>query len=330
MTTLGIGIFGLNGHQLRGKLPARAKLVASAGFDRPADVTSGGKGASFTWLEGVPHYDSLDAMLADERVQMVSLCSPVREEQAGHAIRCLEAGRHVYAEKPVAFDEPTLDRILAAAKVHGRKFRDMADTFNDFPLMQMRRLVAEGFIGEVVQVFCQKSYPIGSNRPQDEAVDGGLLRQVGIHAVRMIELVSGKRFTGELQALETRHTNPGTGHLRIACSGQSALTGGGIATFICNYRNPAAGFGQHGNEHLRLFGTRGFIETTDGHQRPRLVTTEKYHGPLPPEDHRPPTHLESFVLHCLDNTPMPFSLEDEMHAERVVIHAKHQAKLIEA
>ena len=55
------------------------------------------------------------------------------------------------------------------------------------------RLVDQGTLGTIVHVQAQKSYPWHDRRPQDTAVDGGLVRQVGIHAVRFIHGATGQR-----------------------------------------------------------------------------------------------------------------------------------------
>lgn len=44
----------------------------------------------------------------DETLDLISLCSPSRKNQAKDAIECLRAGKHVYAEKPAAFSEKEL------------------------------------------------------------------------------------------------------------------------------------------------------------------------------------------------------------------------------
>ena len=66
----------------------------------------------------------LDELLADPQVEIISLCSPRRADQARDAIRCLKAGKHVYAEKPAALTEWKLDEILTAAKESGREFHE--------------------------------------------------------------------------------------------------------------------------------------------------------------------------------------------------------------
>jgi predicted dehydrogenase len=45
--------------------------------------------------------------------------SPLRSEQAGHAIACMKGGKHVYAEKPCAMTEADLDAIIATSRETG-------------------------------------------------------------------------------------------------------------------------------------------------------------------------------------------------------------------
>ena len=68
----------------------------------------------------------LNQYQADESVDLISLCSPRREEQARDAIMCLNAHKHVYAEKPAALSFEELDAILEAAKRNNCSFHEFA------------------------------------------------------------------------------------------------------------------------------------------------------------------------------------------------------------
>jgi predicted dehydrogenase len=318
--TIGVGLYGTNGHQVQLKLEGHphARLVATAAFDRHQLTPSQQQDPE------VRNYDTLDELLEDERVQLVSLCSPVRREQAREAIRCLEAGRHVYAEKPCAMTEADLDAILSAAERSGCRFHEMAGTAFEQPYLTMRSLVQAGAIGTVIQVLAQKSYPYHDRRPQDEDVDGGLLMQVGVHALRFIEHVGGVRID-TIEAIETRLGNPRPGDLRMAACLMMRLENGGLASAILNYLNPPA-FGRWGNETLRIFGSRGFVEATDGGTRTRLVLESEDRGPLTID--RPGLdYFDLYVASLLGRGEMPLSLEDELHPTRMVIRAKAGARL---
>lgn len=310
---IGVGLYGKNGHQVRGLLEdcPFGEAVASAEIDPPA-----GK-----------KYETLDEMLADPKVELVSLCSPRRADQARDAIACLKAGKHVYAEKPAAFTDAELDEILAAAKSAGREFHEMADTVFHQPFHAMRTLVRSGKLGDIVQVWAQKSYkPSLDVRPQDEQVDGGLTRQCAIHAVRMIEHITGIRISAVQSVLETQLGNPRPdGELRVAASFQLLLENGGIATVIANYCNPK-GFGRHGNDQIRIFGTLGMAEIVDGTERTRVVVGDDDLGPLEVPGEVEP-FLHSYLKKLLGLGEMPMSLEEELHPLRIVNQAKALARL---
>lgn len=318
--TIGVGLYGTNGHQVQLKLEGHphARLVATAAVDRRQLTPSQQQDPE------IRHYDTLDELLEDERVQLVSLCSPVRREQAREAIRCLEAGRHVYAEKPCAMTEADLDAILAAVERSGCRFREMAGTAFEQPYLTMRSLVQAGAIGTVIQVLAQKSYPYHDRRPQDEDVDGGLLMQVGVHALRFIEHVGGVRID-TIEAIETQLGNPRPGGLRMAACLMMRLENRGLASAVLNYLNPPA-FGRWGNEMLRIFGSRGFVEATDGGTRTRLVLESEDRGSLVID--RPGLdYFDLYVATLLGRGEMPLSLEDELHPTRMVIRAKAHAGL---
>lgn len=312
---IGIGLYGNNGHQIAHLLENRtdAEVIAVAEID--PDVLP----ASLRMNKKLKLYSTLEEMLTDDRVKLVSLCSPRRKNQAADAIRCLEAGRHVYAEKPCAMMEDDLDTIMEVSFRTGFKFHEMAGTAFEQPYISMRKYIQDGAIGEVVQVFVQKSYPYHDHRPQDNDIDGGLIMQVGIHAMRFIEHVAGQKAMC-VNAIETKLGNPiKSGNLHMAASCIIELENGGIATIIANYLNPR-GFGSWGNEHLRIFGTKGFIEAVDGGTRTRLIVGEKDYGPFQKvEEER--DYFDYVMDELQGRAKMPLSLEDELHPTRMVIKA---------
>jgi len=175
-----IGLYGTNGHQLPLELPCRAQIVAVA--DYPDDTLS----------PGVRSCASLDELIAAPDIDLISLCSARRIDQEEHAIRCLRGGKHVLAEKPCAFSAAGLDRILVEAASAQRAFREMAASELAPPIQAIRRLVDAGALGTIVHVHALKSYPWHDRRPQDAAVDGGLVRQVAHRRDRRSEHGAGQ------------------------------------------------------------------------------------------------------------------------------------------
>jgi predicted dehydrogenase len=321
MKRVQVGLYGANGHQLRRQLESNPRAVCRgfAGFprERLSPVHQQDR--------EVRDYGTLEALLADPLVDLVSLCSPRREGQWRDALACLEAGKHVYAEKPSAFSEADLDAVLAAATRKDRLFHEMAGSAYGQPFREMGRLVRAGAIGTVVQAWAQKSYPWSNTRPQDEGLDGGLLMQAGIHAVRFLEHITGLRAEA-VEAMETRLGNhDAQGQCRRASQMMMRLSNGGLASAIVNYLNPNESFGSWGNEHVRIFGTSGFVEAVDAGSRTRLVLNERDCGPLQPAE---PSldWFECFLDELNGNRSFPISLEEELHPLRVVIRAKASVK----
>jgi len=326
VSMLKVAIYGTNGHQIQGQLPhlPRARLVGAAGVP-PETVAK--------WRADMPEacgearcFSGLAELLAESGADLVSICSPRRDRQHEDIAAALDAGLHVYAEKPLATTMDGLDAVRAAAARSGREVRSMTGTIYEAPFRAMQRLVGEGKLGQLVQVFAQKSYPYHDGRPQDRGIDGGLIQQAGVHAVGYIRFVSGLEFE-EVFAMDTRCGNPMAGELQMAGQIAARLTGGVLCTVVCNYCNPP-GIGYWGNDQLRLHGTSGMVELTDGGTRSAVVLGDQKPAPLVVSEAVAGGYsglIEDYVAHLLDGTPMLLSQDDSFMNTRVVIRAQESA-----
>jgi len=314
-----VGLYGKNGHQIHRTLERHplARLAAVADFPReelPASLRDD---------PSVRFHASYADLLADPEVDVISLCSARRRDQAAQAIQALRAGKHIYAEKPSAMNEEDLAAVIATAEQTGCLFREMAGTAYEQPYRAMRDVVRSGCLGEIVQVIAEKSYPYHGNRPPDEDVDGGLIEQCAIHAVRMVEHVAGRRIRS-LRAVETCAGRPGgSSGLHMAASMVLTLEGGAVGSISANYLNPR-GTGTWGYESLRILGSDGMVESARGGQHTRLVLGEEDLGPL---DLTAPSldYFDIYLDALLGRSGMPCTLEEELSPTRWVIRAKHSA-----
>lgn len=266
--------------------------------------------------------DDYDEFLNVEGLELVSLCAPVRAEQADLAMKALRNGINVYAEKPSATTSSKLEELIACAKECDAVYHEMAGTVFDTPYWKLKEIVESGELGEIVQVFAQKSYPNHGNRPMDERVDGGLIEQNGVHAVRFIEHITGLKCV-DVQAIETPlGEERENSDLTLASSMMGQLENGGIFTVIANYLNQS-GFPTWGNEHVRIFGTEGWVESVDAGERTRLVIGEDDLGEIDITEAAPDWF--SLVLKNIRGEQMPFDLDKELHPTKVVVAAKERA-----
>ena len=317
-----VGLHGLNGHQIHNDLVSNplAKLVAVAAFPREKLAPAQRDDAS------VKSHDSFEALIADPEVDFISLCSPRRADQAGHAIRALRAGKHVLAEKPCALTEPELDAIVATARSTGKLFHEMASSGSGFgqPYYAMREVVRGGRLGEIVQVISEKSYPYHAGRAQDEALDGGLILQNAIHALRFVEHVAGTP-VASIRAAETRLGNPVRGGgLSMASAMLLTLKNGGVASVAANYLNQP-GTGVWGDESLKILGSRGLVESRAGGKNTRLVIGDRDLGPLDTSG-AGIDWLAAFFREISAKVRFPLAPDEELSPTRWVIRANLDAK----
>lgn len=321
---LRVGIYGQYGHQIHKKLYTNpnAELVAVCNVtDEFIKEIESGCGKK------IKAYNALDDMLKDSSIDLVSLCSPQRIEQENDAVKCLLAGKHVYAEKPAAFSEKGLERILKVAEETGYEFHEMADSIFIEPYWSAMKTVKGGNIGEVVQVYVQKSYPLNiKSRPQNEETDGGLIRQAGIHAIRFLEHITGLSVKN-VNVYQTHLGNIKNEGLYTASSWSMTLSNGGVASACVNYMNPS-GFGKWGNESIRIFGTEGMLEITDGARRTHIYTQKSDEGAIDISDSDCKDFFDLLVSHLLYGEDMPMTLEEELHPLKVVIRAFDNAECV--
>src|SRR5215207_1601863 len=100
---------------------------------------------------GVPKACSPGELLADEEIEIV-LNLTVPAVHAEVSMAALEAGKHVYTEKPLAVDREDGRRMLEVAGERGLRVSCAPDTFLGGGLQTCRKAMDEGLIGEPVAV----------------------------------------------------------------------------------------------------------------------------------------------------------------------------------
>ena len=93
-------------------------------------------------------YTDLDELLKADDIHIVSICTP-HHLHAGQGVACAESGRHIFVEKPVAIDLPSLRKLAAAVQEHDvRSIVGFVLRWN--PLFEtIKALLADGMIGNL-------------------------------------------------------------------------------------------------------------------------------------------------------------------------------------
>lgn len=137
-------------------------------------------------------YLSIDDMLADPGVDLVvNLTLPKVHAKITH--QCLSAGKHVYSEKPLAFDRASARRIAALAKRSGLRLGSAPATFLGEAHQTAARIVRRGLIGRVRVIYAEVNHGrIERYHPAPEPFFSiGPMWDVGVYPITAITAVFG-------------------------------------------------------------------------------------------------------------------------------------------
>ncbi len=268
-------------------------------------------------------YDDAQKMLDRERLDVVQVCC--RNDRIPVWTRiCLERGLPVMAEKPMAMDLPTLEGLFRAAQKSKAALVPM-HTMRIVPaLAAVRQSVRAGQIGDPLMSFSQKTYKWGKTRPnhyRSRETFPGLAPWVGIHAFDWLHWILGDVFT-EVQGREGTIAHPDY----AACGSHAAfllqMRNGGVASLTLDYLRPETA-PTHGDERVRIAGSRGVIETALVEKKVTLTTADSPPRSLPlsPET----DFFTQFARSLQGGGPPPLTLHDACRITEISLMAQQAA-----
>ena len=186
------GFVGLGWATESFQLPALAKVpgaVPAGGCDPSPD-----RRAWWTEKTGRPAYETVDELLRAQQPDVAIIATPP-QLHADLCVQVLEAGVHVFCEKPFVMDTDEADRVLAAAEAAGRHVA-VNHEFREKPVFKAvkERIGAED-VGRLV--FCQ-IWQLMDLAPWDEpvpwraAMPNRTLFEGGVHLVDLLIDIYGE------------------------------------------------------------------------------------------------------------------------------------------
>jgi predicted dehydrogenase len=178
-------------------------------------------------LGGAP-FASRDALLAAREVEACVVMSPNhRHFEDGTA--CLEAGKHVLIEKPIAESHEQIAALAASARAAGRVCVPAHNYIHNPSVQRARRLLAEGRFGTVA------SYWILYNIFHEEEVArryGGVLREVAVHHAYSLLYLAGRPIDVSARASRTHYESlDAEDQVALCC----AMPGGALANLWVSF-----------------------------------------------------------------------------------------------
>ena len=195
------------------------------------------RAAAFAEEHGLPKaYDDLDAALADGEIEAVWVATPHALHRE-HVERVAAARRHVLCEKPLATSVEDAKAIVHACRRAGVTL-GTGYHLRHHPLhREVRRLVAEGELGEVALAQAEWSLPpspptaVAPRRRDPDLSGGGIVTGTGIHAIDLLRFVLSDEVE-EIAALTNARTSP-VAPLESRALAQLRFRGGAFATVRC-------------------------------------------------------------------------------------------------
>jgi predicted dehydrogenase len=262
----------------------------------------------------------LDAILGDPAIDVVLIAT--RHDSHAELVRAsLEAGKHVFVEKPLALDATALERVekfFADAAATGRATPVLMTGFNRrfSPALQRIRELLKGRTTPLIVDYQMNAGYIPLSNWVHGPEGGG--RNIGeaCHIYDLFDSLIGSEYT----SVSARAIRPG--------SKQWAKNDNFIATVsyadgsVCALVYTALGSREHPKERMAIF-CDGKVITLDDYRSVevsgaksqwRSVTADKGHT----------QELEAFARCVLEGRPWPISLEEQIRAMRIAFAVEKQ------
>lgn len=236
--------------------------IENVDFVAVADPDPAGREKARAQTGAARAYADYREMLEKERPDLVSVCPRWTDCHVELLLACLEAGCHVYCEKPMTATLEEGDRIVAAA---GRAGRKVAVAHQGVYLPQthaVRRMLREGRIGEVQSIY--------AHGKQDARGGGEDTITLGTHLFNMMRFFVGDvawmfaHVTAggrDIGAADVRTATEPVGPVAGDCVNSTYVFRSGVAGFFDSRKDQAGDGKRYGME---VVGSQGILSLRGG------------------------------------------------------------------
>lgn len=208
-------------------------------------------------------YTTTEALLS-EKLDAVGVFTPFHS-RADDIVTCLEAGLHVFTDKPAATNARGLARISKALGARPELVFTMGLTLRVTPeYMKVKELVDGGFVGKVVQINARRAYRLRrATRPQfmfDSSLSGGIWVELAVHDVDCIRWITAAEYLS-VTATHGNISSP-TEPYQDHGSGLFVMERG-ITVFV-EHNRLVPGVGDGSDNRLHIVGSQGLIDLGPG------------------------------------------------------------------
>lgn len=142
--------------------------------------------------KGIHTYASLEELLADESVELVTIATP-NQLHRPLAIQAMAAGKNVISEKPVTLSSEDLQAMIDASKKYNKLFTVHQNRRWDAEYIMMKEVYESGKLGDVfeIQSTVHGSHGIPGDWRGHKEFGGGMILDWGVHLIDQILCIVG-------------------------------------------------------------------------------------------------------------------------------------------
>lgn len=275
----------------------------------------------------IPYITDIKEALKRDDVDIISNCAE-HERRGRVAVRCAQAGKHLYLDKPMTCSIPDADAVVEAVEKAGVKSQMFSFIYNPW-VQEAKQVVDSGALGDIVSLHCDvmfaKGYagtaPLGKPRIQDPyperftfAESKRELRATGVYAVSLIRWITGVKFRSVFGVTANyffaEHFKNDTEDFGVLAL---TLENGISATVACG----RIGYSSHpasGPTRLIITGTKGSLTVDANKPRFEVYTDEPPWTP-PSVDPTDPMSFWSSTQKAPENRPKQVwvNIQKELH-----------------
>jgi len=272
-------------------------------------------------------YTDYHEMLADPELESVSIVT-MWDQHREPVIAALEAGKHVFLEKPMASTLEDCDAIVAATKKTDAYFMTGHICRFNPRYAAAKQAIADGKIGKIVSMYARRNLPSWVGASVLDKI--GPIIGDGVHDTDLMFWFSESRaISVYAQTVQVReYTNPDLGQVMYRLeNGASCIL---EAVWCLPDTTPF-----QIDERLEIIGTEGSISIHDTH--PNLMIVDKDGSTCPDTTYWPEIHGRlsgalrdelSYFTNCVETKQPPsiISPEESREAVRACLAAEESAR----
>ncbi len=273
---------------------------------------------------GLKHtYESLEQMLAHPGLDAVVLVTPT-SLHADQTITVLQAGKHVFVEKPLALNVPDCERVLQVAQKHPNQIA-MVGFVRRFDASYMNAYASVA-AGEIGKPFLVRSQTCDQNDTEGFFVrfaetSGGIFMDCSVHDIDLARWMLGRPKALRVFASGTIALHPGLAQFQDVDNGMAIVEfEGGQRAVLYASRTMA-----HGHETTtEVIGTEGKLLIGEHAASDRVIRSDAlgvrhavvkdFHGRF---EAAFAAEMNAFVAACRGEQPLTLTLSDALEATRI-------------